>query len=161
MYVPKLLSADPITPDHILVPLNCGHYGSIFDRSSWWDFPEDGAYCETCHASRSATPEALREIERMMDEPDVPEIRTDEIAWTDFGVWPGQELLAHVIIAGVDMHLWAIAVYTDANGMQAAATDEQEDTLNHYAVASGHEGKFSTAEINGITYAIFATPFSA
>ncbi len=161
MYVPKLLSIDPITPDHILVPLNCGHYASVYERSSWWDFPEDRLQCETCNDALHATADARVEIERMMDEPTVPEIRSDEIAWTDVGLLPKQELLAHVIIAGCDMHLSAIAVHTDTDGMQVAATPEQEDDLNHYAVASGHEGKFSTAEINGITYAIFATPFSA
>ncbi len=161
MYVPVLLSVDPITPDHILVPLTCGHYGSIFDRSSWWYFPDEGDYCEHCHTHQSVTPEGLAEIRLMMSEADVPEILPEQIDWTDVGLLPKQELLAHIRIAGMDLHLSAIAVYTDQNGMQAAAASDREEDLNHYAVASGHSGKFQTTEINGITYAIFATPFSA
>lgn len=57
-----------VAGDHkeaVRVLLACGHYSqSIHERSSTFDFPEDGAYCPECLDSMDLHPRVIAELER-------------------------------------------------------------------------------------------------
>jgi hypothetical protein len=91
-----------------------------------------------------------------------PFINADAIQWQPVG---GDEcnditrLLAHIIICGVNMHLEAIAISVDAEGLQVSRTGHYDEDLNNLALATGADDHWQTAEIYGHEYVIFASPF--
>lgn len=98
----------------------------------------------------------------------VPEIKAEEITWQLVGdeetdpptqEWTATRLLAHIRVAGVDLHLEAIEIYHDAEGMQSASDPWLESDLRAYSSASGAEGHWQEFEHDGRTYVLFATPF--
>jgi hypothetical protein len=88
-----------------------------------------------------------------------PSLPLDQITWDLIGEEdPATRLLAHIRIGGLDMHLEAYQVTTDANGCQT--TLEHPDY--HGTMAGMNDvGSFQTLEINGRDYFICALPYGA
>lgn len=50
--------------DRVDVLLACGHYANVNTRSSVWDFPEEGTYCEQCSDTIPFHDRVIAELER-------------------------------------------------------------------------------------------------
>lgn len=88
---------------------------------------------------------------------DPPEIKLVDIIWDQIGEdEPTTRLLAHIRIAGVDMHLEAREVTIDREGFQT--TLEYPDDHGALCNMSDTAG-FTTAEIDGREYFIYALPY--
>ncbi|PZR92054.1 MAG: hypothetical protein DI537_14610 [Stutzerimonas stutzeri] len=89
-----------------------------------------------------------------------PAIKLDQIQWDAVGDDDAEKearlrLLAHIQIAGVDMHLEARAVDPDADIQQLLVFDEDLQKLS--AVAG--DVSFETVMIGERDYVIFALPY--
>lgn len=91
-----------------------------------------------------------------------PAIAGAAIIWTECGDEsdPSARLLAHIRIAGLDMHLEAWAVTTDADGMQQA-TEETRRAEEFDQLCTMMDTTFETVEIRGRQYILIATPYGA
>lgn len=77
--------------------------------------------------------------------------------WTEIGETdPKSRLLAHIRIAGVDMHLEAREVADDDDQQTTIDYPEDHDALCNM---SGSGGALTTATIDGREYVLFALPF--
>jgi hypothetical protein len=82
-----------------------------------------------------------------------------EPVWYDEGPEhdPKQRLLAHIRVAGCDMHLEAIEVYKDKGGIN---TPMWSDFTAQISLLEGcNDCAFRTTDIGGRTYVLIATPY--
>ncbi|QIG75672.1 hypothetical protein EVC20_101 [Rhizobium phage RHph_Y2_17_1] len=90
--------------------------------------------------------------------PDPPTIRLEDLAWDQIGEEdPEHRLLAHIRIGDLDMHLEAREVCVDAEGLQT--TLEYPD--DHGVMCNIADCSFTTTEINGREYFVFALPYGS
>ncbi|WYK05472.1 hypothetical protein DWF04_006075 [Cereibacter sphaeroides f. sp. denitrificans] len=90
---------------------------------------------------------------------DPPAIDASAIIWDETGQEdPRSRLLAHIRVAGVDMHLEAIEVAETEDG-QIAICDERRNDLGTLQDIEGTA--FATVEIGGRDYVLYATPYGA
>lgn len=83
---------------------------------------------------------------------------------TDPAHWPWEQtrdepnrLYCWVSMIGAEFHAEALAVETDAEGLQSAI--DYDDNLTQYHLAAGGDGPFSTITVLGRQWAVFLTPF--
>jgi len=89
--------------------------------------------------------------------PSIPTVDWQEVGG-DLDVAPEAWLKAHIVICGVDMHLEAIEV-VDEEGLQIGICPNLDEILNDYGRGCSPDGHWQTMERNGLTYALFATPY--
>lgn len=84
-------------------------------------------------------------------------------AWDDWGT-EGQSRARSRLGTMVDInacwfHAEAIEVVVDESGTQRAADGAWQSLLDEYGVAAGGDGRFSSVQIEGRSYAVFLSPF--
>lgn len=158
------LYADAEHPDHVLVPLVCGHDASIYDRSSWWDFPEDGDYCRVCQKTVAITEESMQAIIEWQNEPIPPTIHPYEINWQrDRDDTDAEHIFSQIRVAGILMTLDAIRVdlALEMDGPLHAADPSFEEALLQRQSAFGITTERQTMQMNGRPYCLFIYPSEA
>lgn len=88
-----------------------------------------------------------------------PTIPLRDLIWAEIGDEDDlrNRLLAHIKIGPLDMHLEAIEVYDDDDGMVRAKYDGRDDNLG--SLMDMEETAFSRLDIDGREYVLYATPF--
>jgi hypothetical protein len=87
---------------------------------------------------------------------DAPAIELAAIAWDKIGETdPANRMLAHIRIAGLDMHLEARQVEYDGDGNQGIV--DFSDDYDHLSAMC--DCAFTTVEIEGREYLLYATPY--
>lgn len=131
-----------------------------------YSFQPVGVTCGRCRRTTAfnlANNQALdAEIDRMPmtyagGSPSIPTVDWQEVGG-DLDVDPQAWLKAHIVICGVDMHLEAIWV-VDEEGLQVGICPNLDEILQAYAEGASPDGHWQTMERNGLTYALFATPY--
>lgn len=91
---------------------------------------------------------------------DPPAIDDYALTWDETGHEsdPAARLLAHIRIAGLDMHLEAWAITYDEDGMQeVTAATMRSDAFG--TICDIMDTAFETTTINGREYVLIATPY--
>lgn len=97
---------------------------------------------------------------------DPPYILLEDLNWDEIGAEsdPKARLLAHIRIAGLDMHLeaWEVEYVDHPDGLQVQCAKEASLSADSFdKLCAMMDSSFVTTEIDGREYVLVATPYGA